>query len=78
MYKNGENRADFFIFFLTIQIMSEGTLQVTVVEARNLKDEDTIGQNDPYVELYFDDDYKQRTSTQKDTNSPTWNETFNL
>ena len=54
------------------------TLQVTVVEARNLKDEDTLGQNDAYVELYFDKDYKQRTTTIKDTNSPTWNETFTL
>ena len=54
------------------------TLQVTVVEARNLKDEDTLGQNDAYVELYLDKDYKQRTTTIKDTNSPTWNETFTL
>lgn len=58
--------------------MSNKTLQVTVVEARNLKDEDTMGQNDAYIELYFDKHYKQRTSTIKDTNSPTWNETFNL
>ncbi|CAF0790851.1 unnamed protein product [Adineta ricciae] len=56
--------------------MAQVTLQVTVVEARNLKDEDTLGQNDAYVELYFDKDYKQRTATIKDTNSPTWNETF--
>ncbi|CAF0852488.1 unnamed protein product [Rotaria sp. Silwood1] len=56
--------------------MSHGTLQVTVVEARNLKDQDTLGQNDAYIELYLDKDYKQRTTTIKDTNSPTWNETF--
>ena len=67
-----------FLHSTSLQPMSEGTLQVTVVEARNLKDEDTIGKNDPYVELYFDDDYKQRTSTQKDTNAPTWNETLTL
>jgi Ca2+-dependent lipid-binding protein len=58
--------------------MSHGTLQVTVVEARNLKDQDTLGQNDTYIELYLDKDYKQRTSTIKDTNSPAWNETFTL
>lgn len=58
--------------------MSRGTLQVTVVEGRNLKDKDALGQNDAYIELYVDKDYKQRTSTVKDTNSPTWNETFTL
>ncbi|CAF0810133.1 unnamed protein product [Rotaria sp. Silwood1] len=58
--------------------MSHGTLQVTVVEGRNLKDKDTFGQNDAYIELYLDKDYKQRTSIIKDTNSPTWNETFNF
>ena len=58
--------------------MSHGTLQVTVVEGRNLKDKDTFGQNDAYIELYLDKDYKQRTATIKDTNSPVWNQTFNL
>lgn len=58
--------------------MSHGTLQVTVVEGRNLNDKDTMGQNDAYIELYVDKDYKQRTSTVKDNNSPTWNETFTL
>ena len=58
--------------------MSHGTLQVTVLEGRDLKDKDTLGQNDAYIELYLDKDYKQRTSTIKDTNSPRWNETFNL
>ncbi|UJR23535.1 hypothetical protein I4U23_026525 [Adineta vaga] len=53
-------------------------VQVTVVEGRNLKDQDAFGQNDAYVELYFDKDYKQRTTTIKDTNPPTWNETFNF
>jgi Ca2+-dependent lipid-binding protein len=58
--------------------MSHGSLQVTVVEGRNLKDKDAFGQNDAFIELYLDKDYKQRTGTVKDTNSPTWNETFNL
>ncbi|CAF1421766.1 unnamed protein product [Adineta ricciae] len=43
--------------------MSHGVLQVTIVEGRNLKDKDIV-------------DYKQRTKTVKDTNNPTWNETF--
>ncbi|KAJ3280950.1 Synaptotagmin-7 [Borealophlyctis nickersoniae] len=56
-------------------------IEVTVVEARKLKDEDTVGgSNDPYIELWFDEDYKQKTSSQKSTNDPVWNEqfTFNL
>jgi Ca2+-dependent lipid-binding protein len=53
-------------------------LEVTVVAGRNLKDKDTFGQDDAYVELYMDKDYKQRTTTVKDTNSPTWNQTFTL
>ncbi len=58
--------------------MSHGSLQVTVVEGRNLKDKDTLGQNDAYIELYLEKDYKQRTTTIKDTNSPAWNQTFTL
>ena len=58
--------------------MSNGTLQVTVVEARKLKDEDVAGNNDAYIELYVDKDYKQRTATVKDTNNPKWNTTLNL
>ncbi|CAF0726472.1 unnamed protein product [Didymodactylos carnosus] len=56
--------------------MAQGQLQVTIAEGRNLKDQDSLGQNDAYIELYLDKDYKQRTSTKKDTNSPVWNETF--
>jgi Ca2+-dependent lipid-binding protein len=55
-----------------------GTLQVIVVEARKLKDKDIVGKDDAYVELYLDKDYKQRTTTIKDSNSPSWNETFTL
>lgn len=58
--------------------MSHGTLEVTIVEGRNLKDEDIVGQNDAYVEVYLDKDYKQRTTTVKDSNSPTWNQKFTL
>ena len=58
--------------------MSHGTLQVTVVAGRNLKDEDALGQDDAFIELYMNHHYKQRTSTIKDNNSPAWNETFDL
>jgi Ca2+-dependent lipid-binding protein len=56
-----------------------GHLSVTVVEARSLKDEDTFGgSNDAYVEVYIDDDYKQRTATISNSKTPEWNETFQL
>ncbi|KAI8375009.1 C2 domain-containing protein, partial [Choanephora cucurbitarum] len=47
-----------------------------LVEARNLHDEDLIGQNDAFVELYIDEDYKQKTSVVDNSNNPVWNETF--
>ncbi|CAF1626992.1 unnamed protein product, partial [Adineta ricciae] len=58
----------------------QGSLEVSVIEGRNLKDKDVVGKNDAYVEVYVDKDYKQRTVTVKDTNDPTWNQrfTFNL
>lgn len=54
----------------------QGVLSVTVVEARNLKKEDFAGHNDSYVELWLNEDYKQRTGTIKDSENPVFNETF--
>ncbi|CAF1043274.1 unnamed protein product [Didymodactylos carnosus] len=56
--------------------MSKGQLEVTIMEGRRLKDHDIVGQNDPYIELYLDKKYKQRTTTKNNTNDPTWNEKF--
>lgn len=60
--------------------MPSGTLEVIVVEGRDLKDKDLMGQNDAFVEIYIDKKYKQRTTTISNTNNPIWNErfTFNL
>lgn len=56
-----------------------GQLSVTIVEAKALDDEDTAGgANDAYVEVYLDDDYKQRTATISNSTHPQWNETFQL
>ncbi|CAF1264509.1 unnamed protein product [Adineta ricciae] len=55
---------------------SHGTLEVTIIEARHLKDQDIVGKNDAFVEVYLDKDYKQRTKTIKNNNDPQWNETF--
>jgi Ca2+-dependent lipid-binding protein len=56
--------------------MSIGTLEVIIVEGRNLKDRDIIGQNDAYVEIYFEKKYRQRTTIVKNSNNPVWNERF--
>ena len=60
--------------------MPTGTLEVVVVEGRDLKDQDMVGQNDAYVEIYLDKKYKQRTTTISNTNNPVWNQhfTFNI
>ncbi|CAF3440174.1 unnamed protein product [Rotaria sp. Silwood1] len=56
--------------------MPEGTLEVIVVEGRELKDRDIVGQNDAFIEIYTDKKYKQRTKTISNTNNPVWNERF--
>ncbi|KAI7849752.1 C2 domain-containing protein [Circinella umbellata] len=53
-----------------------GVLTVTLHEAKDLKSEDLFGKNDPYVEMWLDDDYKQRSSEVSNSNNPVWNETF--
>lgn len=58
--------------------MPSGSLEVIVVEGRGLKDKDTVGQSDPFVEIYTQKKYKQRTSTQQNTHNPVWNERFVL
>ena len=55
-----------------------GLLQVTIDEARNLKDKDIVGKDNTYVEVYLDKHYKQRTRTIRNTNNPNWNEVFTL
>jgi Ca2+-dependent lipid-binding protein len=58
--------------------MPEGVLEVFVIEGRNLKDQDMVGQNDAYVEIYTDKKYKHRTKTIENTNNPVWNEQFSF
>ncbi len=54
-------------------------IQVTVIEATNLKKKDLLSNNDPFVELYFDDKtHKQKTKVIQNSKNPHWNETFVL
>jgi len=52
-----------------------GQLQVTVVNAQNVPAMDRGGTSDPYVEVTVNGN-TQKSSVQKDTLKPTWNETF--
>ncbi|KAG9306059.1 hypothetical protein G9A89_020254 [Geosiphon pyriformis] len=56
--------------------MTKGEITVHVEEARNLKDEDVAGKSDPYVELWIEKGYKQKTSTKTNTITPKWDEKF--
>ncbi|CAF1057706.1 unnamed protein product [Rotaria sordida] len=52
-------------------------LQVTVVEAKNLKKKDRFSENDPFVQLYLDDiNYKQKTKTKQNSKNPKWNQSL--
>ena len=54
-------------------------LQVTVVEAKDLKKKDRFSDNDPFVELYLDDtSLKQKTTTKHNSKHPKWNQSFVL
>lgn len=77
-YKKASN---FLCFFFIINMFSShsaprGVLTVNLIEARNLHKEDLGGHNDPYVELWLDEDYKQRSEVVKNTENPVWNQTF--
>lgn len=54
-------------------------LQITLVEARNLKQKDTMSENDAYVQIYLDDKkLKQKSKTIQNSNNPVWNQIFVL
>ncbi|KAF7730152.1 Extended synaptotagmin-1 [Apophysomyces ossiformis] len=53
-----------------------GTLTVQLLEARKLHDEDTVGKSDPFVELWLNEHYKQRSEVVKSSDAPVWNQTF--
>uniref|UniRef100_A0A1D1YXL8 C2 domain-containing protein At1g63220 n=1 Tax=Anthurium amnicola TaxID=1678845 RepID=A0A1D1YXL8_9ARAE len=57
--------------------MARGKLEVHIVEGRNIKDMDTIGQGDPYVELWLDNETKKhKTDARSGTATPVWDKFF--
>ncbi|CAF1941771.1 unnamed protein product [Rotaria magnacalcarata] len=52
-------------------------LQITVVEAKNLTQKDTLSENDAFIQIYLDEKHsKQKTKVKQDSNNPIWNESF--
>jgi Ca2+-dependent lipid-binding protein len=52
----------------------KGALQVDVIEAQGLPKMDTLGTADPFVSIYTQMDKEEKTTTKKNTLTPTWNE----
>jgi Ca2+-dependent lipid-binding protein len=53
-----------------------GILTVNLIEAKELHKEDFAGHNDSYIELWLDEDYKQRSETVENSENPVYNQTF--
>ncbi|KAG0077818.1 hypothetical protein BGZ93_002001 [Podila epicladia] len=72
-------------FFSTITLVAslvalvaaqkKGQLYVKLNHATNLTDKDTIGKSDPFVEMWLEKYYKQRSKDTKGLN-PVFNQTF--
>jgi Ca2+-dependent lipid-binding protein len=52
-------------------------VEVTVIEATNLKQNDKLKKNDCYIRIHLNDQ-KRKTTTIKNSNDPQWNEIFVL
>ncbi|KAF9403121.1 hypothetical protein BGZ94_004719 [Podila epigama] len=61
----------------SIDVMSSktGNLYVKLNNGKNLRDKDWFGKSDPFVEMWLDKSYKQRTKDTKGLN-PVFNQTF--
>ena len=56
-------------------IAQNAVLNISVLEARDLKPMDAMGRSDPYVILKIDEQ-KEKTNYIADTLDPVWNEDF--
>ncbi|KAK3842286.1 MAG: C2 domain-containing protein [Linnemannia gamsii] len=55
---------------------NNGNLYVKLNSANNLRDKDTFGKSDPFVEMWLDKSYKARTKDVKSNLNPVYNQTF--
>ncbi|KAF8932343.1 hypothetical protein BGZ52_010420 [Haplosporangium bisporale] len=60
---------------ISIMAAKQGNLYVKLNYATNLRDKDWFGKSDPFVEMWVDKSYKQRTKGTKGLN-PIFNQTF--
>ncbi|RHZ48980.1 hypothetical protein Glove_535g39 [Diversispora epigaea] len=57
--------------------MTRGILSVHVVEGKNLRDLDDVGQGDPYCEVWIDSPkHKSHTDARNGTTTPVWDKMF--
>ncbi|KAF9909068.1 Synaptotagmin-7 [Linnemannia zychae] len=54
----------------------KGNLYVKLNSASNLRDKDTFGKSDPFVEMWLDKSYKARSKDVKSNLNPVYNQTF--
>lgn len=62
---------------ISIMAAKQGNLYVKLNHATNLRDKDRFGKSDPFIEMWLDKSYKQRTKVTKGLN-PTFNHTFHF
>ncbi|KAF9382877.1 hypothetical protein CPB97_006895 [Podila verticillata] len=60
---------------ITIQATKKGQLYVRLNRATNLTNKDFIGKSDPFIEMWLEKAYKQRSKDTKGLN-PTFDQTF--
>lgn len=70
MHRSGDARG------LTLFMQDCGMIRVTIIDAINLKAADRNGKSDPYCQIYLNKVKMQhaKTSIQKKTLNPKWNE----
>ncbi|KAG0016566.1 hypothetical protein BGZ82_001019 [Podila clonocystis] len=62
-------------FAVLVAAQKKGQLYVKLNKATNLTDKDTFGKSDPFIEMWLDSSYKQRSKDTKGLN-PVFDQTF--
>ncbi|KAF9326513.1 hypothetical protein BG006_010074 [Podila minutissima] len=60
---------------ISIMAVKKGHLYIKLNHATNLRDKDWVGKSDPFVEMWLDKSYKQRSKDTKGPN-PVFSQTF--
>lgn len=57
-----------------LYLRHKGALQIDVISAKDIPRADKFGKSDPFVEVYTQSNYVEKTSVKKNTLAPVWNE----